>query len=154
MKATVLCDWCGKVFYRYPSQIKNKKVRCCSKECLAKYMSKECNPDGYRFRDFSINSRRMSELNRKINPDRMRIETRLKLREARLGSGKGRSYRKFLGRHEHRIIAELMMGRPLRKGEVVHHIDGDKLNNRSDNLMVFASQAEHARHHKKAGDAR
>ena len=36
----------------------------------------------------------------------------------------------------------------LKRGEVVHHIDGDQSNNRLENLMVFASQADHLRYHR------
>ncbi len=62
------------------------------------------------------------------------------------GSGMGRSYRKRNGRHEHRIVAEEKLGRPLVVGEVVHHIDGDFRNNDPDNLAVM-TQAEHMREH-------
>lgn len=71
------------------------------------------------------------------------------LRQIHLDTGKGKSYRKYFGRHEHRVIAEQMLGRPLRPGEVVHHIDEDKRNNSPENLMVFASQKEHAAYHAK-----
>jgi len=84
----------------------------------------------------------------------MTAGTREKLRQSRLGTGQGKTYAKRFGRHEHRIVAEQMLGRPLRPGEVVHHIDGNKRNNAPENLMVFASQAEHALWHKKAGDLR
>lgn len=44
------------------------------------------------------------------------------------------------GRHgyigKHRLIASKALGRVLNKGEMVHHIDGDKLNNRKSNLLV------------------
>ena len=65
-----------------------------------------------------------------------------------LASGKG--YVKVTGEdvHEHRAVAELVLGRLLRPGEVVHHEDRDKQNNDPWNLIVFASQADHARHHK------
>ena len=56
------------------------------------------------------------------------------------------SYRKVRGRHEHRTVAEEKLGRKLKKGEVVHHIDGNKRNNHPDNLEVMM-QSDHAREH-------
>lgn len=57
------------------------------------------------------------------------------------------------GKHflrEHVLVAEKMLGRSLKPGECVHHIDGNKLNNNSNNLIVFASNADHVSHHKGA----
>lgn len=48
---------------------------------------------------------------------------------------------------EHRLVMEQKIGRYLEPGEVVHHIDEDRLNNHPDNLMLFASHADHMRHH-------
>lgn len=61
-----------------------------------------------------------------------------------------RSYAKVPGTdlHEHRVVAERVLGRPLQPGEVVHHEDENKRNNDPANLIVFVNQAEHARHHK------
>lgn len=50
-------------------------------------------------------------------------------------------------RYVHRIVAEEMLGRPLRSGEVVHHINGDTRDNRPENLEVLSSQGEHNRLH-------
>ena len=44
---------------------------------------------------------------------------------------------------EHRLMAEIELGRALSKKEKVHHIDGDKLNNRLSNLYVCATDSEH-----------
>ena len=117
------CTCCGALMYRPPSQRKRGRPFC----------SRQCH---------------MALLNAELNPTRMTPEVRAKLRESRLGSGEGKTYTKVYGRHEHRIVAERMLGRPLLPGEVVHHIDRDKRNNDPSNLMVFPSQAAHAKWHK------
>lgn len=101
----------------------------------------------------------MKRLNAALNPNRMTPAVRLKIRKAHLLTpAERKSYPKFFGRHLHRTVAELSLGRELKRGEVVHHIDGNKQNNDGENLMVFSSQAEHAAWHaehdkKKEGDA-
>lgn len=90
----------------------------------------------------------MRNLNREMNPHRMENpDTREKVRMARLNKGECKTYQKYHGRHTHRVIAEQKIGRPLKPGEVVHHIDGNKRNNDPSNLMIFATQADHARYH-------
>ena len=61
-----------------------------------------------------------------------------------------KGYRRFIDSNKlvHRYVAEKKLGRKLRKGEVVHHKDRNKLNNSSYNLWVFANQKEHDRIHK------
>ncbi len=49
----------------------------------------------------------------------------------------------------HRWKMEKNLGRKLCYEEVVHHIDGNKLNNNIENLRLFANQKEHDRHHRK-----
>lgn len=61
------------------------------------------------------------------------------------GTG-SRGYVKLNGRHEHRVVAERMLGRQLAKGEIVHHLDGNKRNNDPSNLVVM-TQGEHMREH-------
>ena len=50
--------------------------------------------------------------------------------------------------YEHQLMAEKKMGRPLNEEEVVHHIDENKTNNSLNNLLVFASNADHAAFHR------
>lgn len=47
----------------------------------------------------------------------------------------------------HRLVMEEHLCRPLQKGEVVHHINGDKLDNTIENLMLCRTQAAHVRDH-------
>lgn len=44
---------------------------------------------------------------------------------------------------EHRLIMEKKIGRYLTKQEVVHHIDGNRKNNKLSNLKLFANDGEH-----------
>lgn len=51
-------------------------------------------------------------------------------------------------RIEHRAVAEAKIGRPLRRGEHVHHINGDRTDNRPENLDVL-SRSQHTSLHKR-----
>lgn len=148
MKVEIECDRCKKKIFRYPSQIKSHNF--CSKLCLAEYSNKEKNPDGYaNLKDYSGQSENMRRINQKLNPSRMTPVVRKKLRELHLNSGEGRHYAKLYSRLEHRVVAERILGRPLKKEEVVHHLDFNKRNNNPDNLMIFPNNYAHMKYHAK-----
>lgn len=146
MKLKIECDMCGREIYRYKSLI--KKHNFCSRKCLANFSNKKKNPARYKeLKDYTNMGNTLREINKRLNPTRMTPETRAKLREAHLNTGEGKTYTKLYGIHEHRVVAENQLGRPLKKGEVVHHVDGDCRNNNPDNLLVLPSQKEHAALH-------
>lgn len=148
MKFLIQCDFCGKEFERYDYQLKNKKHYFCSRQCLADFSNKKKNPDRYsELKDYTKMSENLTNINRELNPTRMTASVREKLRHSRLGSGKGKTYAKYYGKHEHRIVAETILGRKLKSGEIVHHIDGNKRNNSIYNILVLPSQSEHAKLH-------
>lgn len=123
-----ICAWCGEVFELTPyqrSDIRRGILRkqFCRYQCQNAWHRATFNAGIARDHASDISATRLA-----LFADRT-------------------SYRKVMGRHEHRTVAEIMLGRKLERGEVVHHKDDNRRNNAPSNLQVLPSQAAHARLH-------
>lgn len=109
--------------------------------CKNEFKKKRHTTGKYCGRKCAWEARGGTEFNRRIAQ-----ESAQKRGDKQRGKGEGKAYRKLNGRHEHRIIAEKIFGRPLKFIDVVHHKDGNKLNNDPDNLEVI-TRAQHMLEH-------
>lgn len=136
-KITRPCKLCGKVFSAW-ERPGSAEPSYCSRQCWLKVHN---------------------------NPERnatVARETAEQRADAQRDRGRCVSYRKMRGRHEHRRVAEQMVGRPLQSDEIVHHIDHNKRNNAPENLKVLTRRehilehlpAMHAANRAKRGGAR
>jgi hypothetical protein len=50
-------------------------------------------------------------------------------------------------KYEHTLVMENHLGRRLKKGETVHHINENKEDNRIENLLLFSTVGGHTKHH-------
>lgn len=119
----ISCKGCGVDFEpNYPEQ------RYHSQSCWMRSYNRD-NPDGH--------SQRGARKGGRTRGAQMKAAA----------SGKGYVKRSGTDDHEHRVVAEEVLQRRLHPREVVHHEDQNKQNNDPANLIVFVSQAQHARHH-------
>lgn len=156
----VLCDWCNKEFSIKPSRVEKQYNKFCTRECSWAHKGRnkvktkcfQCGKDLFLPpsyigpRNFCSHSCATTARNYENNPMKSQ-ETKSKLSLRCLGSGERKTYPRLNGRHIHRTVAEMVLGRELLPGEVVHHIDGDKRNYSSSNLRIYSSQAEHLAYH-------
>ena len=119
-KIEVNCHTCGKKLFKIPSELELHKNIYCSRDCYSKARKKLT-------RELSSNWNGGIW----ITPDGYRF---IKQED---GTYRG----------EHRLIMEKSLGRSLLSEEIVHHIDGDKLNNNIDNLCLM-SRKQHADIHR------
>ena len=126
------CSKCGREFYKRPS----KKGLFCSRNCYRESLigqtfswseeakQKHRGPKSHNWRGERI---QMQGYWWVWNPDHPK-------------SNNGRV-------RECVVVAEKILGRQLQKPELVHHINGDKLDDRPENLYIFPTKKEHSSYH-------
>lgn len=146
-KVALLCSQCDCTFHKCHSQAavakRGKLGMFCSQACMSTFRrvgsDLTCSNCKGVFHRCPAEQRKSSHVDN--------FCSRECYREHAAANRSNNTYLKDGERHEHRVVAEKVLNRPLLSGEVVHHIDKDKQNNSPTNLCVFPSQSEHAKWH-------
>lgn len=120
------CHTCNRPLYYYPSEVRGKRNTFCSRACLGAWRSKQAGASAAHWANGT-------------RKDRERVLLHLPWHPSATANG-------YVARS--RIVAELVLRRPLEPGEVVHHIDHDPSNDHPDNLLVLDSQSQHIALHR------
>jgi len=171
MPVACICEQCGKTFHRSPSMV----GRFCSNACRGQWFNGErsmhwkgglqtyiCETCGTSFERAPSQANKRHYCSLACRPVNVGGERHHSWKGGRHPDSQGYMLVKVPGHprtlatgyvHEHVVIAEAKIGRPLEPGEHVHHIDRDRANNDPSNLMVLTN-SEHLKLHHREGFSR
>jgi len=141
-KVKRICVFCKKSFEIFPSALKKGEGTFCSKKCYGlsikgKPLSVECRE--------ALNKVTMLKGPESIGWRGGRVRTAKGYILVYAPDHPNRISGAYV--REHRLVMEKILGRFLSPTEVVHHINGIKDANESENLKLFESTGEHSRMH-------
>ena len=121
----IKCDNCGELFNTYACYLKReRKNRFCSRKCEGEFKSYKNTVDHWQ--------------------------------GGYVSNSTGYKYIRFNGKQieEHRLVMMKHLGRELKTYEFVHHINGNKLDNRIENLLLLTNSEHSTLHGKQKGNKR
>jgi len=147
MRINLTCVQCGKTFERDSWEVNRGRVKYCSLNCfrlsrvgkerpaMKRRITKKCERCGKGFETGGrigkttkiYCSNRCSKMTQNGRTRREDGYIQISLPGKRV--------------YEHRLVAEKMLGRKLKKGEVVHHINAVRDDNREENILVMTQKS-------------
>ena len=141
-KPNCSCDLCGTDIYRRPSTLARNAGKFCSRSCRNKAYPLDKRPEGsYSFPKGKDNPAWKGGITYKRPKGNYKGVRYVRCPPEWIMMARKDGYIM-----EHRLMMAQMMGRPLIRKEVVHHIDHNPLNNKKENLMLFPSNGAHKRY--------
>ena len=132
-----ICAECGKELIRLPCRIKERNY--CNGKCQMQYEYKNGIRDKFKTVE------KAQEAVRKKSKERFKTKPNTKINKR----GYKMIYIPIKGWvKEHTYIWE-NANEKIKPGQILHHIDGNKLNNSLSNLMLFPNNSAHIKYHKK-----